>query len=350
MTWTLTSLSIKGIKGVLDRAGEFRLPPKGGRPRSIAIFGRNGFGKSGYADAIEYLFSFDGEVGHLGKGGADSEQGGKHAIPHVLAVEKGITPEISAEFSQIESDRRVSATRPVVTGRNDPRPDEIGLVLQHSPAHRILRQHDLRRFVVDMAPGEKFSEFARWIGLENTAKLLSHLTTTENTLRDTDVDREISERIQSIESHTSGKFITYDPNSIYQWCDDAIRKHIDQLKPIYSISDLEEAIRLLRKRRESLLLESQAAQAHVARDQLLSTLQALMSERGQLHLIDTLLPSVLASEQSEIAAKSKASQSIFQEVWTSAKRVIDEQKPGNCPICKTPWVNTEVGSIDKVII
>jgi hypothetical protein len=73
MTWIITKISIQGIKGVLDRSGDICLKPKSGNSKSVAIFGRNGCGKSGYADAVEYLFSSDGEVEHLGKGGADSD-------------------------------------------------------------------------------------------------------------------------------------------------------------------------------------------------------------------------------------------------------------------------------------
>ncbi|MCP4367055.1 MAG: hypothetical protein GY797_02910, partial [Deltaproteobacteria bacterium] len=191
MTWVISHLSIQGVKGVLDRAGEFALSPKRGKSRSIALFGPNGCGKSGYADAVEYLFSSDGEVRHLGKGGADSELGGKHAIPHVLAAEKNIPPQISVEFTELQTGEKVRITRSVVTGRNDSRPDEISNILSESPAHRILRQHDLRRFVVDMTPNQKFTEFSRWIGLESSANLLKHLTTAENTLKETGVDREV---------------------------------------------------------------------------------------------------------------------------------------------------------------
>ena len=88
MSWKIRKLSVKGVKGVLDRSGDFDF----GDGKSIAVYAPNGCGKSGYADAVEYLYSKDGAVEHLGQGGADSERGGKHAIPHVLAEEKGITP------------------------------------------------------------------------------------------------------------------------------------------------------------------------------------------------------------------------------------------------------------------
>ncbi len=172
MTWIISKISIQGVKGVLDRAGDFSLGKKG-KHKSIAVFGRNAHGKSGYADAIEYLFSQDGAVEHLGKGSAESEQGGKHALPHVLAEEKGITPQIVAEFTNSDTGESINVTRLVYTGRSDTRPVELEPILEKAPAYHILRQHDLRHFVVDMTPGQKFEEFARWIGLQNATTILS---------------------------------------------------------------------------------------------------------------------------------------------------------------------------------
>jgi len=94
MSWIVTKLSIQGIKGILDRGGDFELAGERS-PASVAIYAPNACGKSSYADAVEYLFSEDGSVGHLGTGGVDSERGGKHAIPHVLAEERGIEPKVS---------------------------------------------------------------------------------------------------------------------------------------------------------------------------------------------------------------------------------------------------------------
>lgn len=80
MSWIATKLSIQGLRGIMDRGGDFELAQERS-PRSIAIYAPNACGKSSYADAIEYLFSEDGSVGHLGKGEADSERGGKYALP-----------------------------------------------------------------------------------------------------------------------------------------------------------------------------------------------------------------------------------------------------------------------------
>jgi len=197
MSWIVAKLSIEGVKGVLDRAGDFKLARKRS-PRSLAIYAPNACGKSGYADAVEYLFSKDGGVEHLGRGGADSECGGKHAIPHVLAEERGIEPKISMTLVNLELGESVQVSRPVKTGRADSMPPELGAIVRGAPAHRILRQHDLRRFVVDMTPSEKYTELSRWLGLTRLEQVLKHLGTTSNALESTDLDREIDERVHEL--------------------------------------------------------------------------------------------------------------------------------------------------------
>ena len=163
MSWKIRKLSVKGVKGVLDRSGDFDF----GDGKSIAVYAPNGCGKSGYADAVEYLYSKDGAVEHLGQGGADSERGGKHAIPHVLAEEKGITPIVSVTLHNDSPPETVEVTRQVKTGRADPMPAPLEAIVKAAPAHRILRQHDLRQFIVEMQPREKYSELSRWLGLEH---------------------------------------------------------------------------------------------------------------------------------------------------------------------------------------
>ncbi|MCL5952148.1 MAG: hypothetical protein M1132_10595 [Chloroflexi bacterium] len=350
MTWTVSALSIRGVKGVLDRAGDFRLKPKDGKPKSIAIFGRNGHGKSGYADAVEYLFSLDGAVEHLGKGGADSEQGGKHAIPHVLAAEKGINPEISVEFTEIETGKRILAKRPVVTGRIDARPPELEAVLAQSPAHRILRQHDLRRFVVEMAPGEKFAEFAKWIGLEGMARLLLHLTTTENTLGDTDVDREISERLKSIVSQTSGAVTAFDKDTIIKWCRAECERHAGEIPPSSSPENIEHLLDVLRSCRETVFLQSKTAEAITLKSQMQKALDVLVGANGRLALVSNAVISALEAERARDEAQSRASQSVFQEIWERARLLLETKELDTCPVCQTPWPDTVAGSADGALV
>lgn len=349
MTWTLSKLSISGVKGVLNRSGDFKLSPKDGKPRSIAVFGRNGHGKSGYADAIEYLFSADGEVEHLGKGAADSEQGGKHAIPHVLAAESGVLSQITAEFQNLATLQRLKVVRPVVTGRKDTRPLEIESVIANAPAHRVLRQHDLRRFVVDMSPGQKFQEFARWIGWDSAAKLLGHLTTTENSLHDSGVDREIQERLRSVELNTNGVVRTFDFHAILTYCSEEAGRQTGVILPVSSIEDIEMLIRALQERRVVSLRDSDAASAFGTMGKLNSIAAKLSGDEGLINRVRIAVQKAVDAETVQRRAQATARDAIFREVWTSARSVLDTAKPDVCPVCKTPWHDTARGSREKVL-
>lgn len=350
MTWILSQLNILGVKGILNSYGDFKLSPKKGKPKSLAVFGRNGHGKSGYADAVEYLFSLDGEVKHLGQGGEDSERGGKHAIPHVLAHEKGIKPKVSAEFINIKNGEKIQITRPVIVGRKDSRPKELESIIAKSPAHRILRQHDLRHFVVDMAPGEKFTEFTRWIGLERITNLLKHLTTVERTMKETDVDREIAERLKSIEQHTSGAIHSYDLLAIIKWCENEIAKYIEKPFIINNINEIDNALIILREKRELLVIQSQANQINLTCANLEKIAKELLKEQGDIQSLKEALINALETEQNKKEIQEKANQSIFQEVWENIQKVFEKQITDICPICQTPWINTVAGSQDNVIV
>jgi hypothetical protein len=350
MTWVVTKISIQGIKGVLDRAGDFSLKYSKGKPKSLVIFGRNAHGKSGYADAIEYLFSFDGEVAHLGKGSADSEQGGKYALPHVLAEEKGITPQVNIEFTDLESKEVVAVSRRVNTGRKDPRPKELGPILEKSPAYRVLRQHDLRRFVVDMTPGEKFSEFARWIGLESTANLLKYLKTAENALRDENVDREIAERLMSIETHTGGVIKSFDKSAILVWCREAVSAKLQQPFDILEPEDINSALAALQIKRETLLVQSRMVKQGVAKTGIDKVMAELIIENGSLTGIRDSLEQACRLEEEKNVIESSSKESVFKEVWEQSSIFLSSGTYDYCPVCQTEWTHTKVGSQEKAQI
>ncbi len=66
MTWIVSKLEIQGVKGILDRSGDFKLEKKR-KPRSMVLFAPNACGKSGYADAVEYWYDTGGQKIKLDK-------------------------------------------------------------------------------------------------------------------------------------------------------------------------------------------------------------------------------------------------------------------------------------------
>ena|GEM_PF-938326 len=343
MSWIVAKLSIIGVKGILDRAGDFKLA-KRHSPRSVAIYAPNACGKSGYADAVEYLFSEDGGVEHLGKGGIDSECGGKHAIPHVLAEERGIDPTISMTLVNSETGKTVQISRPVKTGRADSIPPELSAIVCTAPAHRILRQHDLRSFVVDMSPGEKYTELSRWLGLMRLEQVLKHLVTTSNALESTDLDREIDERVRDIAQHTSDSVTRYDERALLRWCTAETERHLGKSFAIHSSEDITRAVQALSQRRHRIILSSGAAESYQAKLALNQIATGLVSQEGQLQVCNTALTKAVAAERQTEQVRAAAKNSVFQEVWDAAKRVLESQVTDECPVCLTPWRSTKVGS------
>ena len=347
MSWKISQITIKGIKGVLDKAGDFDLSNN----KSIAVFGRNSSGKSGYADAIEYLFSPDGEVEHLGKGGANSERGGKHAIIHVLAAEKGITPEVSVTLHRSGPLQTITATRKVTTGRVDPFPAELDTIVRNAPAHRILRQHDLRRFVVDMDPRAKYSELSRWLGLTRLQQVHAHLTTTENELKKVDPDREFEERLKDVAKHTGGEINIYDRALTLNWCANAVKKILASPITISSLADLDYCIELLKKHRDELVQRSgKMTENYTAKVALEKYVSDLPADNCQFKICENSLENAIAAEQKVARVHASAKDSIFQEVWDSAKNLLEKQKVDLCPVCLTPWDKTQTGSQTSTLV
>ena len=342
MSWRVSKIFVRGVKGVLDRSGDFDLSDG----RSFAIYAPNSSGKSGYADALEYLFSRDGTVEHLGQGGFDSEHGGRHALPHVLAGEKGITPSVSITLRPSDGNREtIEFTREVKTGQADPLSTQISEVIASAPAHRILRQHDLRRFVVDMGPRDKYSELSRWLGLERLERVLAHLTTTGNELDKAGVDHEFSERMKDVTNHTNGQVHDYEVASILEWCNAAASKHLQRDFSIRSVTDLDPVVDALRGYRDQKTRDAgNSSDRLTAKQSLEQFSRRFSSTDSPVSAFATALQDLQDANASLRTAEIGALERDFQRIWEVSKELLGSAQVAKCPVCSTYWSRTEHGS------
>lgn len=357
MSWVVTKLSIQGMKGILDRGGDFELARERS-PRSIAIYAPNACGKSSYADAVEYLFSEEGSVGHLGTGEA-SERGGRQALSHVLAEERGIEPKVSMTVVNSESGESVQATRLVKADQADEMPPELGPIVRAAPAHRILRQHDLRRFVAELTPGEKYAELARWFGLTRLEQVLKHLEATSSTLAGRDFGWEIAGRVQDIARHTDDAVPQYNERAVLDWCAAEAERHLGKRPTIDSLEGLKKVIRTLKRLQGRIIVASYAtAESHQARLALEEIATDLISQacpersrrEGPLQACHTAFTEAVAAQQRTERLLTRAKNSVFQEVWDTAKAILESQITDECPVCRTPWRRTRAGSQEAALI
>ena len=343
----VAKLSIAGIRGVLDRGGDFELAQERS-PGSIALYAPSACGKSSYADAVEYLFSEDGSVAHLGK----SE------LPHALAEERGIKPQVSVTLVDSESGESIQITRLVRMGRVDNMPPELLPIVRAAPAHRVLRQHDLRRFVVAMTPGAKYAELSRWFGLTRLEEILEHLEITSNVLESRDFEREVEERVQDIAQHTNHAVTEHDERAVLDWCEAEAERHLGSSLAIDSLDGMKKAIRTLKQLQGRIILASGVAELYQAKLTLEQIATDLISQAcpersrrdGQLQLCHAALTAAVAAERHAASLFTVSKHGVFQEVWEAASGVLESRLTDECPVCRTPWVRSHIGSQEGALI
>jgi hypothetical protein len=339
MTWRVARFDICGVKGVLDAGGEILLE-SGKNCKSMAVFAPNGCGKSGYADAVEYFFSRDGAVEHLGRGPADSEKGGKHALHHVLAKERSVTPTVSALLVNDETGERLPVVRPVLTGRNDNLPAALAPLLDVAPAHRVLRQHDLRKFVVELEPNAKYAELSRWLNIDGVRDLLGHLKTAENQLSKLGPRREVEERLRDLKKETQGAIDSHDEAALFKWCTEQYRLALGSSREVQSLGQLRESVAELIAARDTLIQSAAATGLMSSRERAREHLATLLGPPGSVALaVDAITAADVALELLE-RMRLQSQHAVFHELWTAASSTLAATGPAECPVCGTTWKDT----------
>jgi len=328
MSWIVAKLNIEGFRGVLDRAGDFELA-EGRSPRSIAIYAPNATGKSSYADAVEYLFSKDGRLAHIGSD--------ESALAHLLAQKS----QVSITLVNSVSGESIQVSRPVKTDQATKMPPGLVPVVRAAPAHRVLRQHNLRRFVAEISPGARYAELSRWFGLGRLEIILEHLGIASNELAGRDLDREIKERVQDIARHTRHAVTGHDEQAVLDWCAAEAERHLGKSLVIDSPTALKRVIRTLRRFQGRILLSSAAAESYQAK---LALEQATGDLADQVEVCHTTLADAVAAQDRTTQALGAAKNSVFQEVWSAAQEVLEARTTDQCPVCFTPWGKGRVGT------
>jgi len=335
MSWIVSRLHIAGFRGVLDRAGEFELAT-GRTFHSLAIYAPNASGKSSYADAVEYLFSEDGRIGHLG---TDTS-----ALPHVLAAERGIVPQVAITVVDLAAGQSVSVTRQAARDQADALPPALRPLVRAAPAHRVLRQDALERFVADLSPGERYAELARWLGLTHLDQVLQHLDTVYWELQRLDLDRQVQERVQDILRHTGRAVAGRDERAVLDWCAAEAERYLGTRPPIDSLADMQKVIRTLRRFQGRIILSSAVAEAYQAKRMLDQLVADLAAPDGPLQGCATALAEAVATEGKVVRLLDAGRDQVFQEVWDTAAQTLEAQITDHCPVCSTPWDRTRAGT------
>lgn len=314
------------------------------KPCSLAIFAPNACGKSGIADALEYFFDEKGEVDHLGIKG-DSEKGGKPALLHIHASKSKITPQIALTFYGGQYAKPITVKRDVKTGTKDEVPAEIASIVNSARAVRILRQHDLRRFVVDYEPSKKYEEISRWVGLKRLDDLRDQIIKAQNKFKEKNLDGDKRERVKDIVRYTDGKVSNFVERNIIDWINDSLLGPLGLKSKLTSLFETGSIYDELDRRQTE---EDKKLGISVFQN-LLEIVPGIKAEEGKATTaelftypgkIEELRTSSVKLEKSKEEAKA----SIFKELWEKGLPLVEEVELDRCPLCETEWDKTKYES------
>ncbi|MEO2050147.1 MAG: AAA family ATPase [Allomuricauda sp.] len=206
----IKAIQIENFRGI-RQALEFPFK-KGSKITSLAVYGKNGTGKSSIVDAWEWFYN--SKISHLAREGAgerDYAHKGTDGTSTYIQIEiEGVSEKVKFAFNSTR------VTQPIITGDYD----SLIAKISH-PCH--LRYQDLQRFVY-LSKTEKYEYLAKYLGFEEALQLQNNFRTYSNTI-ETQLEQIISvieenktqiiEVIGELESITEQEILTY-INSLLQ--------------------------------------------------------------------------------------------------------------------------------------
>ena len=305
-----------------------------GAPLSLAIFGPNARGKSSLVDSIEYYFSSDSTLERLGRWTLQT-RAGPIAVEHVDAQDEGINTKVHFWFRQ--GAEKFDEERPVAS----PIPGAASRILSTIKVPFVIRGHELRKFVEETTPGDQYKELANWFGLDPLLKIQQNLRTLRRRVRErADSTVAADERSRDLTLLIDGEVVTWDEQGVCNWFNNNILAALDDSLAFTSFSRDDPTLAILSIRKEAeqeQLGLAQLRRASSLLEELDSPPEGTDKEHGgnivSFEWATLRLREAIVHEGVE---RSKASDSVFSQVWNDAKKLFDDGNIlGICPVCDT---------------
>jgi hypothetical protein len=338
----IQSITLTGFRAYLEPK-EFDLSQK----HCLAVFAPNGHGKSGIADAVEFLLSEEGTIKRLGVRTIHNK-GGVAAIAHNLADEKGLIPEVHIALKQGKT--KTDGARKLSGGRE--RPPVIAAFRDALQVVSIIRGYELRKFVEDQTPEDRYAEIADWLRLAPLVDVQRNLRLLRQQIK-ADLDdlsprKNIDDRTakttdQVVKAWNEDGAITF-ANSLLVPLDKSLAiKSFDETDAAYLIvcerniaEDTQLGVAGLR----------QISGAVLALFQEVNNAVGTATASGAICDFEKTLHDNHAAQVEEQSERANAADAIFTDVWAAATQLFADGSADfqNCPVCFTPFDETSAGS------
>ena len=313
---------------------------------NVAIFGRNGTGKSSLIDSLEYYFSEKGTLGILGKKKTET-QAGPAAIRH-LNAKADVGTYVHMSFKQGEDE--FGALHPFSSRLTN----AAERVLRHTKVPFIIRENDLNRFVLATKPNERYNELAGWLRMETLSKIQDNLKALRKRLKDeSGRNGGISERLKDLGECTGGKILEWDEPKILDWLNENVLSRLGVKNRFKTLSEKDPAFQELKDLAE---IERKQTNPDNLRN-LLATINGLHAQSavrqenpiGKIAMFEAAASDFNDASSKEERIRDETKETIFNEVWKSAKVLLgDRNDLDRCPVCETEFSASPHGSRDSV--
>jgi hypothetical protein len=229
----LKTIRIENFRGI-KQALEFPFK-KGANNTSLAIYGKNGTGKSSIVDAWEWFYN--NKINHLAREGAgekDYAHKGSDGSNTFIEIEiEGVPDKVKFQFNN----RRV--TRPTITG-------DYNSIIEKIPHPCHLRYQDLQRFVY-LSKTEKYEYLAKYLGFEEALQLQNNFSSYSNSLQ-----TQIAQFISAIEENSTrisqviGESTIITEENILSFINAKLHKHgVEEIDKFKKIKKAKSALKLI---------------------------------------------------------------------------------------------------------
>ncbi len=314
--------------------------------RNLAIFAPNGRGKSSLADAIEFYLAPATTLSRFGDK-AVGNQAGYTAMAHSAAEGAGIKPSVIMNF-RVGREAFGSARHP--DGKM-PRTAAGNRVAAHLRVHAVVRGHELRGFVDDTSPDQRYTQISEWLSL-------SALTEAQKAIKSLRDQIATDAKDTGNKANIEGRLARFTGNAVRTWNAVALQNwirtaHLEKL----GLGELDfefEAGDSLAATLRTQVRGNEATVGLTALRQRLVAIQKITTQPDDISGVpsgslvafeaaNALVETAAALERVERAA---AAESAFHDVWSAAEPLLcsDEVAQDACPICSSAWADTPRGS------
>ncbi len=341
--YLIRSLGLSGFRAYLHPT-TFSFAQK----RSLAIFARNGTGKSSFVDAFEFLLSSDGTLLRLGLRRINNSAG-VEALAHAGAAAESVESFVSIE---VVRDGTVVAGIRQATGTSRPRPaivSELAGALRVTP---IIRGYELRDFVEKQSAEERYESVSGWLQLAPLVEAQRQLRNLRQRVKaEVESNADLADVDKRLAATTGGVVTAWDDEAVLAWWNEQLKA----TDPSLSAQALQEGDAAFAEVLARAKNETEGLGLDRYRH-LRSRLEALAAQEadpeggepklsGSLRTLSDAEVTRVTKSGLEEQERAAAATAVFAKLWEEAEPHFrkPESAPELCPVCTTPLQDGPLG-------